>query len=469
MEDAEEFKRDATESKKPARAFAQPHWEVEPWHEPVVANELVDEIVARVKRHVVLSDDAALTVALWVAFSWLHDAAVHSPILLVSSPEAECGKSTLLGLVGLLTPRGFVVVELSTAIIYRVIEAWRPTFVVDEADDAFKNNSELRAVVNSGWTRGAGVPRCHPKTHEPEFFNTFGPKAIGLKGLNLPGTTLSRSIIIEMQRKLPGEEADDFAHEDDAHLAELRRRLARFADDTLEGPRIPSPRMPEGFNNRLAANWRLMLAIADLCGPRMAERARAAAVALSRRADEASLGVELLRDIRDIRDLANNERIASADLATKLADMADRPWAEMPYSHKPITQPQLARLLRSYGVKPKTIRFSGERTAKGYEFAWFESAFRYIPTDTPQNARNTVTTADFSQKCRNKPEANVTGEMADFGQCYAVTPDLEGRAHSHGLDLFEEFKDDSLRLKPLNDYPDLPPFLDRRVAQGGRG
>ena len=56
-----------------------------------------------------------------------------------------------------------------------------PDLLVDEADDAFKSNVELRTVINSGWTRGTGVPRCNPDTLEPEVFETFGPKAIGLK------------------------------------------------------------------------------------------------------------------------------------------------------------------------------------------------------------------------------------------------------------------------------------------------
>ena len=58
-----------------------------------------------------MAADQAFTVALWVIFAWMHDAAVHSPILLVSSPEPECGKTTLLGLVQLLTPRGLIFVD----------------------------------------------------------------------------------------------------------------------------------------------------------------------------------------------------------------------------------------------------------------------------------------------------------------------------------------------------------------------
>jgi DNA primase len=61
------------------------HWVVEPWPEAVGTPTLISSLGDRIKRHVVLSDDEALTVALWIMFAWVHDAAaVHSPILLVT-------------------------------------------------------------------------------------------------------------------------------------------------------------------------------------------------------------------------------------------------------------------------------------------------------------------------------------------------------------------------------------------------
>jgi putative DNA primase/helicase len=378
------------------KTIQRAYWHVEPWPDPVDEAALIDAIQTRLKRHVVMSDEAALAVALWIVFTWVHDAAVHSPILLVSSPEAECGKSTLLGLINFLVPKGLSIVEVSPAVLYRMIECWHPTLIVDEADAAFKNNSELRSVVNSGWTRGTGVPRCKPDTHEPEFFETFGPKAIGLKGLKVPDTTLSRSIVIEMARKLPSERAESFSHADDDELADMRRRLARFAADNIE--RLPAyqPEMPDGFTNRLEANWKLLLAIAEICD--VGAQARQAATALSRRSDEASLGVELLRDIRQVFESESRDRIRSQDLANKLQNMEDRPWAEMPFTHKPISQLQLAKILKAYGVQPAQVRF-GDMTCKGYKQECFESAFRYIPDDhpapNPQNGGNNETTADY--------------------------------------------------------------------------
>jgi putative DNA primase/helicase len=261
----EERKRQQKQA-KPSVATMQAHWKVDPWVDPIKPHALFLRVRRRIKRHVVMSDHAANSAALWVMFAWAHETAVHSPILLVSSPEAECGKSTLLGLITYLVPRGLSIVEATGSVIYRMVEKWHPTLIVDEADEIFKNSHELRGIINSGWTRGTGVPRCHPETHEPEFFETFGPKAIGLKGLNVPDTTLGRSIIIDLQRKLPTDQAENFAHLDDDDLAQTRQQLARFAADYTEELRDCSPEMPEGFANRIAANWRLLLAIAELCG-----------------------------------------------------------------------------------------------------------------------------------------------------------------------------------------------------------
>jgi putative DNA primase/helicase len=109
---------------------------VEPWPEPVSGASLLQAIVRRLKRHVIFSDDAARAVALWIAFCWTHDAAIHSPILLVNSAEKDSGKTTLLGVLRFLVPRSLFIVEISAAVLYRMIEKWKPTLIVDEADSA---------------------------------------------------------------------------------------------------------------------------------------------------------------------------------------------------------------------------------------------------------------------------------------------------------------------------------------------
>src|SRR5262249_16744871 len=121
-----------------------------------------------------------------------------SPILYVTSAEKDSGKSTLLGVVNFLARRSLQSVDISGPALFRSIAKWQPTLIVDEADDALADNPDLRSVINSGWTRGQVVPRCHPDTHEVEIFSTLPPKVVAMKGRKLPATTLSRSIIIPM-------------------------------------------------------------------------------------------------------------------------------------------------------------------------------------------------------------------------------------------------------------------------------
>jgi 5S rRNA maturation endonuclease (ribonuclease M5) len=83
----------AAKASEPAAALF-PHWQVEPSSEPVNAERLLTRLVGRIRSHVVMTDHAARTAALWVAMTWVHEeAAVHSPILLVTSPEANSGKT----------------------------------------------------------------------------------------------------------------------------------------------------------------------------------------------------------------------------------------------------------------------------------------------------------------------------------------------------------------------------------------
>src|SRR5262249_39487005 len=135
------------------------HWETEPWPESVEGDPLLRDIIRRFKRQVVFRspDDDPLAIALWIMFSWVHDeAAIHSPILIITSAESECGKSTVLGLLSLLMPRCISVVEITDAALFRSIKMWEPSFAIDEFDEVLKDNNRqsLRSVINSGHARG---------------------------------------------------------------------------------------------------------------------------------------------------------------------------------------------------------------------------------------------------------------------------------------------------------------------------
>jgi hypothetical protein len=265
------------------------HWETPPWPETVDGDSLLRDIVLRIRRHVVCTHGVALASALWVMLAWVHDdCAIHSPILLVTSSDPECGKTTLMGVLAFLMPKCIASVNISRAALYRAIKLWQPSFCIDEFDTVLANGNgsedahELRAVINSGHTRGQGVLRCNDKTNVPEHFPTFAPKAVGMIGAKLPPATVGRCVAVALKRKKTDELVEKFQGADDPDLAALRSRLARWAADNKEALARAAPSMPESFGNRRADNWRLQFAIADLCGddwgrrhgwPRSASRA----------------------------------------------------------------------------------------------------------------------------------------------------------------------------------------------------
>jgi hypothetical protein len=366
----------------------------------VDGDSLLPDIVRRIRRHIVCSYDASLTIALWVMFSWAHDeVAVHSPILLLTSAEPESGKTTALNLISYLAPRAIANVEISKAALYRSIQLWQPSFIIDEFDNVLASKdadkAELRSIINSGHTRGQGVIRCITDEHRPELFSTFAPKAIGMVGRKLPVTTLSRCIIVELRRRAKDEKVDEFAHQDDSELADLRRRLRRWCMDNVDTLRDAAVPMPEQFRNRRANNWRLLFAIADLCSGAedWGDKARLSATDLEGASDVTSIGVRLLADIKCIFDEDGCNTILSATLVTRLKEDVEQPWAEWNHG-KGLTQNSLAVLLGGgggrgrasrggFGIRSDTVHPSPSVQGKGYKRSQFEEAWsRYLPEDT---------------------------------------------------------------------------------------
>ena len=432
-----------------------PHWAVDPSREPVSAEQLLTRLVGRIRSHVVMSTDAARVVALWAAMTWVHEeAAVHSPILLVTSPEANSGKTTLLAVLSFLVRRSLRNVGASAAALYRSVEKWQPTIMVDEADTAFVKNDDLRQVVNSGWTRGEGVLRCDGENNDPRVFSTFCPKAIGMKGRKLPDTTMSRTIVIEMVRKKRGERTLDFQYVDDDGLAELRSNLARFAADHAETLRRANPTPPEGFENRDAASWRLLLAIADTAGEEWGRSAREAAKTIANATAALSAGIVLLADIKKAFESERNpDCIPSRRLVELLTADPESRWCEWGRDRKPITQNRLAGLLRNFRIITGTVHRDGQKDAKGYRRTEFEEVWaRYLPPETPAHA---ASPPSETSKRPNADEMGITSTFRNVQETKSGRIENADLSYSHaGLDVWTDREGGYGNVCPSDHGPD---------------
>jgi putative DNA primase/helicase len=337
---------------------------IEPWTGPVTAEELLQEISHTFKRFAILPEHSDTVLALWVIFTWLIDYVGVSPILAISSPEKRCDKTTVISILGNLVCKPILASNISAAALFRTIELWKPTIIIDEADTFIRDSDELRGIINSGHTRPtAYVIRTTGDDHTPKRFSTWGAKAIAIIG-SLPDTLHDRSIVIQLRRKLVHEKTEKLRHANPHLFNELQRKLLRFANDHAELITNSRPNFPESIriSDRALDNWEPLLAIAKLAGNTWTEKVYQAAANLSEGDKETlPIGTELLKDIEKIFADKSIIKIHTVDLINCLCEDEESPWSTYNFrgQDKKITPRQLSKLLSPYQITTKNIEICG--------------------------------------------------------------------------------------------------------------
>lgn len=400
---------------------------MEPWPDRIDGAELLDEIVEAIGRHVIADRETLRAAALWVTFTWLIDVVQVAPIANITAPEKRCGKSEMLSALGKLAYRPMQVSDIATAALFRSIELWSPTLLIDEVDAFLRDNEEARGILNAGFTRdSAFVIRCVGDDHIPTKFKVWGGKALCGIG-KIADTLADRSVPIRMRRKKPGEKAERLRHSDPALWDRLRSRIARFAEDNAAAIGAARPAIIEGLNDRANDCWEPLLAIAEAAGGDWPRLARLAAIALHGLEGESpSVGVELLADIKAVFDTKQASRIFSANLLDDLVADVEAPWATWNRG-KPMTPRQLSAKLGEFGIKSKDIRI-GATNKKGYERSDFAEAFdRYLPaatanlSATTRQASNGAASSDFVSATQPSNVADEkTLQPSNYAGCRVV-------------------------------------------------
>jgi hypothetical protein len=135
--------------------------EDQPLNEAVPLAELLDQITGTFTRHMVLPSGAADAAALWTAHTLVFDAFPVSPYLSVMSATKGCGKTTFFQILAAHVYRAFNVSSATPATIFRVIEKWHATILLDEGDTYIKGNEALRGI--SAPRRRGHLPCAHAR------------------------------------------------------------------------------------------------------------------------------------------------------------------------------------------------------------------------------------------------------------------------------------------------------------------
>lgn len=355
----------------------------------------LDELHATLLRYVVFqTTEAAHATTLWIAATHAQPVWEHAPRLAVISPEKRCGKSRLMDLVEATSNKPLVTVNISPAALVRCItEDDPPTLCLDEADTVFgpkasDNHEDLRGLINSGHQRGRPYIRWDITRREAEHCPTFAMAVLAGIG-DLPDTIMDRAVVIRMRRRAPGETVLPYrTRRDRPGLDGLRERLHEWIRANLDELGDSEPVMP--VEDRAADTWEPLIAVADLAGEPWPQRARTAVLSLVAAEDasevEASLGIRLLADIRDVFEGWTVSFRPSQDLVNDLMKLDEAPWRDMG-----LTTRKLSDLLRPYGIRPAR---NTAGTARGYALEDMTEAFtRYLAhtrqdPSTRQNSRS---------------------------------------------------------------------------------
>jgi putative DNA primase/helicase len=303
---------------------------------------------------------------------------------------------------------------MSSAAVFRAVEEFRPTLIVDEADTFLTTDKpDLIGILNSSHVRASAyVLRVVGDNHEVKVFNTWCAKAIALIG-ELPSTLQDRSIVIRMRRKQTDEKVQRLRLDRLAPLQELCSKCARWVADHQDLLASADPATPHQLNDRAADNWRSLLAIADAAGGGWSARARDAAVALSGASqdqDDLSKGVTLLSDCRRVFEKTGASQLGAEVFVTNLCALDEAPWAEWRRGEKPITARGVAVLLRPFGILSRH-----SRAAREYHQADFVDPWRRYLPPTPDASVTSVTRLESNGNCHfssvspDRPVTDGTG------------------------------------------------------------
>jgi len=331
---------------------------------------LVRDLESFLTRYVVLPERTTVPLALWALLTHGFDLFDAVPYLAITSPAPRCGKTRLLECLELLVAEPRRASNISEAALFRVIEKFSPTLLLDEAE-TLSGKSEraeyLRQILNAGNRRGARVTRCvgQGANLDAKDFSVFCPKVLaGIGGF--PQTITDRAIVIAMQRRRASERVERFMHKTAApEGTELQERAEAFVEQRRDEISTAYEAADLGFvSDRDAEAWAPLFAILAVAAPARLAELRACAELLTNskaaNAEDDSLALRLLSDIREVW-LEVEPTIFTAELLKRLKAIEDGPWA----SDERFDARRLSRLFRPFGPKAGTVRI-GSETRKGY-------------------------------------------------------------------------------------------------------
>jgi putative DNA primase/helicase len=351
-----------------------------------------------------------------------------APQLAIKAVAPSCGKTTFLDTTAHLVRRPLAASSLTAAVVYRVVDDVRPSLMLDECDVLLRKgrHPELVAILRSAHRRRDAVVWRSVPTPDGDWtvkpfsaWCTYAYTAVG----DVEEALQSRAIAIVLQRAKPAELKQVRPLEDGTSqaLLDCGRKLARWAQDQVTLP--DNIAIPETVEFRDRDNWRPLLRIAALAGPRWFQRACTAAITIN--GTTVALGdvVPFLADVRET--FATKDRLSTRELIDGMLAI-EEPSADWSRINRgmPIDAYYFRDRLKGLIDPPEHERrwkTKANKPVRGYLRKHFEDAFeRYLPpnnhnpdvqpsTDnvSPESTYNTNSSSTSGIETKTQPISNT--------------------------------------------------------------
>ena len=277
---------------------------------------LFNEVKAFFEDHLDISNEALFDVyAAFTLASWRPEDFKVVPYLFFLGPLAS-GKTRALECFSRLCYRAIMATSMTSASLFRALEAWHPTVILDETEIYNREGmAEIIALLNAGYRRGQyawRVGKVESGKFQLQSFDVFGFKV--LAGTRLLRATLSsRSIITPMSKNVRPVRL--FIDEDKAN--DLRGQLLRYRFQNLGKP-LPEIDFSSFKDCRVAELFVSLLYVAPTEEIRERLRDYAYSLVKSRMEEDlVSLEARIFNAILKVVDSVNEGRISTQAITEK--------------------------------------------------------------------------------------------------------------------------------------------------------
>jgi hypothetical protein len=287
---------------------------------------LVAEIRAFIHRYADISPLYEQIAAYYVLFTWMHDAFNELPYLRVRG-DTGCGKTRFLLTVGSLCYKPIFASGASTVSpLFRILDAFRGTLIVDEGDFRFSDEkAEVIKILNNGNARGFPVLRSESvrgREYDPRAYTVFGPKLVATRGYFEDRALESRCLTEEMGgRKLRDDIPINLDSDWKIQARDIRNRLLMFRLRNFGKRTLDATLVDRSIEPRLSQVFVPLLSIID--DPKAKADLQSLARAYHRElvTDRGfDIEAQVLDVIRTLQDPANPATLSIKEIAALFAD-----------------------------------------------------------------------------------------------------------------------------------------------------